>query len=133
VSLDEPKWLSRRSIDAMHAALIDEHGGSHGIRDAALIESAIARPLNRFTYAGDDCDLAELAAAYAFALVKNHGYVDGNKRIGLAALLVLLRRNGFYLRITEAEAVTKFENLAAGSVSEDELAAWIRENLEARQ
>src|ERR1700750_3134004 len=113
----------------MHDALIDEQGGSHGIRDAALIESSLSRPLNRFAYASDTCDLAELAAAYAFGLVKNHGYIDGNKRVGLAALLVFLRRNGFHLRITEGEAVLAMEKLAAGGVSEDQLAAWIRERL----
>jgi len=130
VSIPEPNWLGRRSVDAMHAALIDEHGGSHGVRDSALIESALARPLNRFAYAGEECGIAELSAAYAFALVKNHGYIDGNKRVGLAALLVFLRRNGFRLGATEAEAVLIFEQLAAGGVSEGELATWVGERLQ---
>jgi death on curing protein len=131
VSVPEPRWLTRRSVDAMHAALIEEHGGSHGVRDPALIESALARPLNRFAYSEGACDIAELASAYAFGLVKNHGYIDGNKRVGLAALLVFLRRNGYHLRITEAQAVVMIEQLAAGGVSEDELTAWVRERMAA--
>jgi death-on-curing protein len=129
VSVLEPKWLTRRSVDAMHAALIDEHGGSHGVRDPALIESALARPRNRLAYAGSECDFAELASAYAFGLVKNHGYVDGNKRTGLAALLVFLRKNGLGLRVTQAEAVLAMERLAAGAISENQLAEWVRESL----
>jgi death on curing protein len=121
----EPKWLTRRSVDAMHAALIEEHGGSHGVRDPALIESALARPLNRFAYSEGGCDVAELAAAYGFGLVKNHGY----KRVGLAALLVFLGRNGYRLRITEPQAVLMIEQLAAGGVTEDELTAWVRERI----
>ena len=132
MSTPEPKWLTRRSVDAMHAALIDEHGGSHGVRDSALIESALARPLNRFAYADEPRDMAELASAYAFGLVKNHGYVDGNKRVGLAALLVFVRKNGFHLRVTEPEAVLMMERLAAGGVTEDELTAWVRERISQR-
>lgn len=113
----------------MHAALIDEHGGLHGVRDRALIASALARPQNRYAYAGDACDLAELGATYAFGLVKNHGYIDGNKRVGLAALLVFLRKNGFGLRVTEPQAVVMIEQVAAGAVTEGELAAWVRERI----
>jgi death-on-curing protein len=125
--IPEPRWLTERSVDAMHAALIDEHGGLHGVRDRALIESALARPQNRYAYSAEACDLPELAAAYGFGLVKNHGYLDGNKRVGLACLLVFLRANGLRLRVTEAEAVVTIERLAAGGVSEEDLAEWIRE------
>jgi death-on-curing protein len=129
--ISEPKWLTARSVDAIHAALIDEHGGLHGIRDQALIDSALARPQNRYIYAEATCDIPELAAAYGFGLVKNHGYLDGNKRVGLAALLVFLRINGVRLRVTEPQAVMMIEHLAAGGVSEEELAAWIRERAQA--
>lgn len=120
----EPRWLTRQIVDALHDVLIDEHGGSHGTRDAALIESALARPINRFSY--EEADLADLAAAYAFGLVKNHGYVDGNKRVGLGALLLFLRRNGFKVQMDEAEAVLLIEELAVGGLAELELAYWLR-------
>ena len=128
--LTEPKWLTRQSIDVAHELLIDEHGGSHGVRDELLIESALARPRNRFAYAGPDCDLADLAAAYGYGLVKNHGYIDGNKRIALAALLLFLRRNGHRLLVSVGEAARTMEGVAAGMLGEDELAGWVRERLE---
>lgn len=127
--LREPTWLSRASIDAVHEQLIDEHGGSHGVRDVALIESALARPQNRFFYAAAECDLAELAAAYGYGLVKNHGYIDGNKRAGFAALLIFLVRNGFRLVVGSGEAVRVIEGVAAGGISEEQLADWIRERM----
>lgn len=77
-------------------------------------------------YGGDTVDLAELAATYAFGLVKNHGFVDGNKRIGLAAMLLFLRKNGYKLRISESEAVVMIEDIATGDVTEEQLAWWIR-------
>lgn len=130
--LREPIWLNRPSIDAVHEQLIEAHGGSHGVRDSALIESALARPQNRFFYAAAECDLAQLAAAYGYGLVKNHGYIDGNKRIGFAALLIFLRRNGFRLVVDSAEAVRVIEGVAAGEVTEDALTEWIRDHIAAR-
>jgi death on curing protein len=128
--MDEPRWLSRGIIDAVHAELIREHGGSQGIRDAGLIDSALARPVHRWSYE-KDCDLPELAAAYGFGLAKNHGFVDGNKRIALAALLLFLRLNGWRLQLTEPEAVVLMTDVAAGNVSEAELASVLRERLTA--
>jgi death on curing protein len=126
--MGEPKWSSRRIIDAVHAELIREHGGSHGVRDAGLIDSALARPLHRWTYE-ESCDLADLAAAYGFGLAKNHGFIDGNTRIVLAALLLFLRLNGWKLRLSEPEAVALMTDVAAGGISETELAAFIRDRL----
>jgi len=108
----------------MQSILIEEHGGLHGIRDSSLIESALARPINRFHY--EESDLADLAAAYAYGLVKNHGYVDGNKRIALGALLLFLRRNGFKVQMEEPEAVLLTLELAAGGLMEHELASLLR-------
>jgi len=130
--LRQPKWLSRPSIDVVHEQLINEHGGSHGVRDSALIESALARPQNRFFYAASECDLAQLAAAYGYGLVKNHGYIDGNKRVGLAALLTFLSRNGCRLVAESGEAVRVIEGVAAGDISEEELTDWIRERIAER-
>lgn len=126
--MDEPRWLSRRVIDAVHAELIREHGGSHGVRDAGLIDSALARPLHRWTYE-ESCDLADLAAAYGFGLAKNHGFIDGNKRIALAALLLFLSLNGWKLALSEAEAVALMTDVAAGQISETGLADLVRDRL----
>jgi death-on-curing protein len=93
--MPEPIWLSRILLDQMHAELIREHGGSPGIRDANLVESALARPQNKWAYGEED--IVKLAAAYGYGLARNHGYVDGNKRIGFMAMFVFLYQNGFFL------------------------------------
>lgn len=123
--MDEPRWLSRKIVDAVHAELIREHGGSHGIRDAGLIDSALARPVHRWSYE-EGSDLAALAAAYGYGLAKNHGYIDGNKRVALAALLLFLKMNDRKLHLPEPEAVALMTDTAAGLVSEAQLAELIR-------
>ncbi|MEJ7811121.1 MAG: type II toxin-antitoxin system death-on-curing family toxin [Gemmatimonadaceae bacterium] len=121
----EPRWLSRRAADAMHAQLIREHGGRHGVRDDGLIDSALARPHNRWAH-GDDDDLAALAATLGYGLAKNHGYVDGNKRIAFMALFVFLHMNGLLLAAPEPDAVVIMTEVAAGECTERHLADWIR-------
>ena len=128
---DEPLWLARAEIDALHDASIREFGGLHGVRDAGLIESALARPINLWTYEPES-DLAALAAAYAFGLAKNHGFADGNKRIGFLAMGAFLFINGQLLEAPESEAVLVMLELAAGERGEMELASWIREHLQPR-
>lgn len=108
----------------MHAALIREHGGSSGVRDSGLIDSALARPRNRWAYG--TADLAELAAAYGYGLAKNHGYVDGNKRVAFMAIFSFLYRNGLLLTATEPEAVVAMTEVAAGERGEQDLTDWIR-------
>ncbi|HEV2131057.1 MAG TPA: type II toxin-antitoxin system death-on-curing family toxin [Longimicrobiaceae bacterium] len=127
--MTEPRWLSRRIIDAVHRELIQEHGGRQGVRDSGLIDSALGRPQHRWAYEREP-DLAELTAAYGFGLAKNHGFVDGNKRIALATIALFLRINGWRLSAAEAEAVVVITDLAAGSVSEEELASWIRARMQ---
>jgi death-on-curing protein len=127
----EPLWLARSEVDALHDASIRDFGGSFGVRDAGLIESALARPLTRWTYQPES-DLAAVAAAYAFGLAKNHGYVDGNKRIGFLAMGVFLFINGHLLDAPEAEAVIVMLELAAGERTEEQLAGWIRDHLRPR-
>ncbi len=117
-------------LDAVHRELIQEHGGAYGVRDEHLIESALARPRNRFAYE-QDVDLADLVAAYGFGLTKNHGYVDGNKRIGLAAMHVFARLNGTRLQVGEPEEVAVMLQVADGSLSESQLAAWVRQHFAA--
>lgn len=121
----EPAWLSRRLIEAIHVDQLRQHGGSPGLRDENLLESALARPRMRFEYE-TGCDLATLAASYAFGLAKNHAFVDGNKRIAFAALFTFLGVNGQELDAAEDDAVRTVLALASGELSEEALASWIR-------
>ena len=121
----EPKWLGRVVIDAIHNDQLREHGGLPGIRDENVLESALARPQQKWHYA-DSTDLPTIAAAYAFGLVKNHPYRDGNKRIGLLAMVTFLEMNGHELEATDAEVVAEILALADGTVSEEALADWAR-------
>lgn len=121
----EPRGLTRVVVDAIHSDQLREHGGLPGIRDENVLESALARPQQKWHYA-EETDLATLAAAYGFGLVKNHPYRDGNKRIGLLAIATFLGINGYDLRATDADVVTQTLALADNRVSEAELADWIR-------
>ena len=121
----EPRWLSRVVVDAIHNDQLREHGGLTGIRDENVLESALARPQQKWHYA-EEKDLASLAAAYGFGLVRNHPYRDGNKRIGFLAIATFLGINGIELAATDAEVVTQIVALADGRVSEKQLAEWIR-------
>ena len=123
----EPKGLSRVVVDAIHADQVREHGGLPGVRDEGSLESALARPRQKWHYA-DRTDLPTLAAAYAFGLVKNHPYRDGNTRIGFLALVTFLGVNGHDFSATEAEVVAEIMALADGRVSEEALADWIRQH-----
>ena len=115
-------------LDAIHQAQLREHGGTPGVRDEGLLESALARPRHKFAYAKRP-DVATLAAAYAFGLAKNHGFVDGNKRVAFVAAYVFLGLNNYDLDATEPEVVTTMEGVAASRVSEAVLATWFRERL----
>ncbi len=121
----EPIWLSRVVVDAIHDDQVREHGGLPGIRDEHALESALARPQQKWHYA-ERTDVAILAAAYAFGLVTGHPYRDGNKRIGLLAMATFLEVNGYDFVPTEAEIVAEIWALASGHVSEDALADWVR-------
>lgn len=123
----EPRWLSRLVIDAMHSDQLREHGGLAGVRDDTVLESALARPQQKWHYE-PETDLPMLAAAYAFGLVRGHPYRDGNKRIGFLAMVTFLGINGHEFDAPDAEVVAEFLALADGSVSENELSDWIREH-----
>jgi death on curing protein len=122
-----PVWLNRLMVDAIHADQLKEHGGLPGIRDEHALESALARPQQKWDYA-DKTDMPALAAAYGFGLARNHAYRDGNKRIAFLAIATFLGLNGWELSATDADVVTEFVALAAGRVTEDELAAWVRQH-----
>lgn len=121
----EPRWLSRKLVDAIHAGQIHQFGGSHGIRDSGLIESALARPLYKLQY-GNEQDLCALAAAYGYGLATNHGYVDGNKRIAFLAIATFLGLNNLDLDPPEPEVVRIMLRVADGSCGEPELTEWVR-------
>ena len=125
---DEPTWLDRPILEALHADQIMEHGGSLGIRDEGLLESALARPQQKWHYE-PRTDLATLAAAYAFGVAKNHPFIDGNKRATLVSAYTFLAVNGFELEVPEPEAMTVILGTADGSISEEDLASWIRSHL----
>jgi death on curing protein len=122
--VSEPVWLDRSIIEALHAAQIREHGGQPGLRDAGLLESALARPRQRWSHVEDPA-LPSLAAEYGFGLAKNHAFIDGNKRIAFVATNVFLLLNGFEIEAAEPEAVNVTLGVADGSITREEFAAWI--------
>lgn len=124
--MDEPVWLSRLAVDALHLDQLHEHGGLRGLRDENALESALARPRQRRAY-DPQADLPTLAAAYGFGLVRDHPYADGNKRIGFIALTTFLEVNGVVLVATDEEVVTVMNAIAGGTATEEDLAAWIRQ------
>ena len=124
--MSEPVWLGRRVVEAIHDEQIAEHGGTRGLRDAGLVASALARPINAF--ADGERDLAALAAAYAFGIARNHPFADGNKRTAFLAAYTFLGLNGRELTAPEAEAVVMTLGLAAGDLPEPGYAAWLRDN-----
>ncbi|PXW71578.1 death-on-curing protein [Blastomonas natatoria] len=120
-------WVRHDVVLALHDEQIAEHGGLSGIRDAALVESALARPLNLAAYG--EPDAADLAAAYAFGLARNHPFADGNKRSAAVVALTFLFLNDIAFEITEAELVVMTLALAAGDLTEDEVARWFRDHI----
>jgi death-on-curing protein len=117
-------WLTRQLILAIHDEQLAEHGGSAGVRDEGLLESALARPLNRAGYG--EPDLSELAAVYAIGLVRNHPFIDGNKRTGFAALFMFLALNGADFEPPEVDATIAVLRLASGDLNDDDFIAWVR-------
>lgn len=128
----EPKWLSRMVVDAVHNDQLRDHGGLPGLRHENALESALARPQQKWHYS-DRTDVSMLAAAYAVGLVKNHPYRDGNKRIGFLAMVMFLGVNGHGFAASEAEVVAEILALADGTVSEEAFADWIRQHSSKRR
>jgi death-on-curing protein len=123
----EPRWLDRQTVEAIHAMVVVQSGGSAGLRDAGLLESAIARAQQRWTY-DEHADLFDLTAALGAGLARNHPFVDGNKRIAFVAAITFLELNGARFHATEAEAVLVMLDVATGKVKEPPFAAWLRRN-----
>jgi death-on-curing protein len=122
--MTEPRWVLDVVVVAVHRLLVAEHGGRPGIRDKGLLDSALARPEQRFCYE-PQATLFDLAAAYGYGLAKNHPFVDGNKRAALAVAAIFLEMNGFSLDAPETETIAVIEKLAAGDLSEPALAQWL--------
>jgi len=128
--LSDPRWLRLEVVLAVHEQQIAEHGGAPGLRDRGMLESALARPQQKAAYG--EPDLADLAAAYAFGIARNHPFVDGNKRVAFVALELFLRINGFELVADDRACLAVMLDLAAGELEEEALAEWIRARLERR-
>jgi death-on-curing protein len=122
------RWISEEAVLAMHQRQIAEHGGQDGVRGLGLLSSVLARPKNIHAYK-PDTDIAELSAAYAFGITKNHPFIDGNKRTSLVVLRTLLIFNGRNIEATPGDKYLTFLKLAEGTLSEEELVDWIRDKL----
>ena len=123
----EPVWLLRSVVEAIHDEQLAEHGGGDGLRDAGLLDSALARPRNLAAYG--DPDVAALAAAYGYGIARNHAFVDGNKRTAFVAVELLRELNGHALRADDGECVIAMEGVAHGSIDEQAFVAWVRSHL----
>ena len=124
-------WLDAAVMRAVHEEQLAEHGGASGVRDEGLFDSAMSRPLNLVAFGKPDA--AALAAAYGFGLARNHPFIDGNKRTAFVAVELFLMLNGFDLLADDAQCVLDMLALAAGDLSEEEFADWLRQHIRARQ
>ena len=120
------RWIDKRLLQLLHDESLALHGGASGMRDAGLLDSALARPLNLVAYG--EPDLAKLAAAYGFGLAKNHPFIDGNKRTAFLAVGLFLRLNGHRLTATQTDATLTVLQTAASEITEPAFADWLRKN-----
>jgi death-on-curing protein len=125
--MSDIRWLTRRMVEAFHQESLARFGGAGGVRDEGLLESALARPHNRAAYE-DDAPVFALAADYCFGIVRNHPFVDGNKRAGLLSARVFLALNGYRFEPDEAMTVEMIRGLAAGEVDDEALVKWFADN-----
>ena len=126
---DKPVWITEEIVLAIHARQITEHGGSAGIRDKSLLQSALARPRQLYAYGDASPDIAALAASLAYGIAKNHPFVDGNKRTAAVLCELFVVINGSNLEAGDEEMLSVFLSLAEGSLEETELANWIRSHV----
>jgi death-on-curing protein len=124
--VNEPLWISEEVVRVIHQDQIQQHGGCLGIRDDNLLAASLARPRHLFVYSQPN--LFELAAAYGYSLVKNHPFIDGNKRIAFIVMATFLLVNGYLLDVPEMEVVQIIERLATDQETQESLAQWLREN-----
>lgn len=128
--MTDPKWVTRQQVELIHEAVIEMAGGAQGLRDAALLESALARPQNQYAYG--ETDTFQLAASYAEAISRNHAFVDGNKRTAFYVAVDFLEQNGFQLQPAKGvEHAEMMEQLGQGKITRDQAAAHLREHSQA--
>lgn len=125
--MKEPVWIEERDALALHERLLALHGGTAGIRDATLLSSGLAHPRQRFAYA-DAVDTIGLASAYTTGIVRNHPFMDGNKRTGFVVGVLFLELNGYRFIASEADAAQAIMSLAAGALDEESFTAFLRAN-----
>ena len=125
----EPEWIRDDAVPAIHRRQLAEHGGIDGLRDARLLESALARHKNLWAYSDPPPDIAALAASYAYGIIKNHPFLDGNKRTGYVVCRTFLILNGFDIEASQEEKYAAFYGVASGQKSEDEIVEWLRSKL----
>lgn len=126
--MKRPTWLRRPIVEAVHTRQVREHGGHYGIRDAGLLETALARPINYWLHE-PKADIFILAAVLGQGLSRNHCFIDGNKRVAFMAMYVFLGVNGYDLHAGEPEAVDLMLQVAEGNVAETSLAEWLRRHV----
>lgn len=124
----EPRWIDKLALLLLHEESLALFGGARGMRDEGLLDSALGRPVDKFHY-DNVRDLAELAAAYGFGIAKNHAFVDGNKRAAFLSIGLFLAVNGKRLKTDPLDAIRAIVALAAGELSETDLARWIATNM----
>jgi death on curing protein len=125
--MSEPIWIDDALVFAIHDRQLAEHGGAEGVRDESLLHSALARPLNQLLYTG--ADIVDLAAKYTAGIVKNHPFVDGNKRTGFVVGVLFLELNGYRFTASEPDAAQAVLELAAGTIDEDGFRDFLRANV----
>jgi len=128
--MKEPHWLTREEALGLHELMLSDYGGLEGIRDDNMLESALAKPRHKFDYGNPN--MAELAASYAVGVVKNHPFLDGNKRTGFMLAAGFLERNGYSFMAAEADAAVRTLALAAGEMTEAAYATWLGANSKRR-
>ena len=127
--MGEPVWVRRDSVLAVHQLQLAEHGGEDGIHDLGLLDSALARPKNLLAYLEEPPDLPRLAASYAYGLIQDHPFRDGNKRVAWVVCRTFLKLNGRDMAAPPEEKYLTVLRLAAGDISEEDFAAWLRDHL----
>jgi len=132
VKSKEPLWIEERDVLAIHDQLLALHGGATGLRDRSLLGSALARPRQHHTYSAKP-DVVEMAALYTAGIVRNHPFVDGNKRTGFVVGVLFLELHGFDFKASEEDATQAVMALAAGTLNESGYTAWLRENAKRRR
>jgi len=125
--VDQPLWVSKKAVLAMHSEQLSEHGGPNGIHDEPLLDSALAKPVNVLAYT-DEPDIFRFAASYALGIARNHVFIDGNKRTALVVSITFLDRNGWDIVAPKEEVYFTFLHLAEGSLSEEQVADWFRKH-----